>query len=344
VWYGGVMVYNYNFTMPAPSEPLNYSAVIPAQVIYYNETVSPKFSKKAYSLAKTDALNYTWILNEEGRIAHPIVRFISAPAWSGRYSIKVQLVTWVINLDTFTLSKVGAGLIPGLNVTLVRNDTLKWTQQVFMDPIVGTTYTPAQIYANLTQKTWYSKTTVRSYAWSAVDGGDGSTDGKVSIPVAVWMPQADVRPSGIKFGSDITRIYVLAGQAYGTPGVPDTPELMSTDVGTLYGYLVGPYNMTWSEIDPATYPNGRIINEVISWYDASVDPDKYELFVSLSPDWYKFYDGKWVGPFRGLVKTDTTWRLAKWIGAGWNLTLWSGAAKLVNTTAMEGICIAVVRA
>jgi len=159
-----------------------------------------------------------------------------------------------------------------------------------------------EIYANLTQKTWYSKTTVRSYAWSAVDGGDGSADGKVSIPVAVWMPQADVRPSGIKFGSDITRIYVLAGQAYGTPGVPDTPELMSTDVGTLYGYLVGPYNMTWSEIDPATYPNGRIINEVISWYDASVDPDKYELFVSLSPDWYKFYDGKWVGPFRGLVK------------------------------------------
>jgi hypothetical protein len=117
--------------------------------------------------------------------------------------------------------------------------------------------------------------------------------------------------------------------------------LMSTDVGTLYGYLVGPYNMTWSVLDPTTYPNGRIINTVVSWYDASVDPDKYKLFVSLSPDWYKFYEGEWK-KFRGLVRTDTTWRLAKWIGAGWNLTLWSGAAKLVNTTAMEGICIKVV--
>jgi len=321
VWYGGVMVYNYNFTLPRPSEMLDYSKVIPAQVILYNET-SGKMT-----LQKTDSLAYTWLLASGGRIEHPIVRFYAAPAYSGQYSNKLQLVTWVVNLDVYTLTKAGGGLVPGLNVTLIRNDAVNWTKQLKGD-----------LYANITVPTEYSKSARMRYAWSAITDNNG----KASIPVAIWVPKASVRPIGIRFGASITNVYVLAGKKYGTPNVPDTPKLMSTDVGTLYGYLVGSYNMTWSKLYPTTYPDGRIINEVVSWYEASVHPGKYELFVSLSPDWYKFYDGKWVGPFRGLVRTDKTWRLAKWIGAGWNLTLWSGAAKVVYTTAMEGVCIKVV--
>ncbi|MEM4669344.1 MAG: carboxypeptidase-like regulatory domain-containing protein [Thermofilum sp.] len=285
VWYGGVMVYNYTFTMPAPSEALDYTKVIPAQVILFNETA------KTTKLAKTDSLDYTWILDKDGRIEHPIVRFYSAPAWAGRYSIKVQLVTWVINLDIYTLSKENAGLIPGLNVTLVRSDVVNWKTQL-----------KGNIFLNVTRFSEYSKSGPVSIAWSAVDGNG---DGVVSIPVAVWAPTSS-GISTVKFGASITNVYVLAGKKYGTPGVPDTP-LFSTisGIGKLYGYLVGPYNVTLDDISTDT---------------------------SQSLDWYKFYTGKWVGPFRGPKA---------WIGGAWNLTLWSGAAKVVPTAAMEGFCVLV---
>ncbi|MEM0039344.1 MAG: carboxypeptidase-like regulatory domain-containing protein [Thermofilum sp.] len=286
VWYGGVMVYNYNFTLPRPSEMLDYSKVITAQVILYNETSGNM------TLQKTDSLAYTWLLASGGRIEHPIVRFYAAPAYSGQYSNKLQLVTWVVNLDIYTLTKAGGGLVPGLNVTLIRNDAVNWKTQLKGD-----------LYANITVPTEYTKSASMSYAWSAVTGQDG----KASLPIAIWVPKASVRPSGIKFGASITNVYVLAGKKYGTPSVPDTPSYMTiTGIGTLYGYNVGPYNMTLL----------TIYNDV-----------------SQSPDWYKQYGGSWVGPFRGPKA---------WIGANWNMTLWSGAAKVVYTTAMEGVCLQVV--
>jgi hypothetical protein len=286
VWYGGVMVYNYNFTLPAPSQPLDYNQVINAQVILYNET-SGKMT-----LQTTDSLAYTWLLASGGRIEHPIVRFYAAPAWSGQYSNKLQLVTWVVNLDIYTLTKAGGGLVQGLNVTLIRNDAVNWRTQLYGD-----------LYANITVLTVYSKSAPMSYAWSAVTGQDG----KASLPIAIWVPKASVRPNGIKFGASITNVYVLAGKNYGTPNVPDTPTYTTiTGIGKLYGYNVGPYNITLN----------AIYNDV-----------------SQSPDWYKQYGGSWVGPFRGPKA---------WIGAKWNMTLWSGAAKVVFTTAMEGVCLQVV--
>jgi hypothetical protein len=286
VWYGGVMVYNYNFTLPAPSQPLDYNQVINAQVILYNETDG------TMTLKTSDSLGYTWNLASGGSIEHPIVRFYAAPAWSGQYSNKLQLVTWVVNLDIYTLTKAGGGLVPGLNVTLIRNDAVNWMTQLNGD-----------LYANITVPTEYNKSAPMSYAWSAVTG----TDGKASLPVAIWVPKASVRPSGIGFGASIKNVYVLAGKKYGTPSVPDTPAYMTIPgIGKLYGYNVGPYNMTYRAIYNDT---------------------------SQSPDWYKLYGGSWVGPFRGPNA---------WIGANWNMTLWSGAAKVVYTTAMEGVCLQVV--
>lgn len=284
VWYGGAMVYNYTFTMPRPSEELDYNKVIAAQVILFNETTGRS------RLVRTGSLDYTWLLDKGGAVEHPIVRFYGAAPYSGRWSIKVQLVTWVINLDVYALSKDGAGLIPGLNVTLIRSDALNWKKQLYGD-----------YYRNVTRLSEYSKAGRMSYAWSAVTGADG----KATIPVAVWMPKI-ARPGGIRFGASITNVYVLAGKAYGTPGVPDTPTYATiAGIGTLRGYHVGPYNKTLNTFFADT---------------------------SQSPDWYKFYDGKWVGPFRGP---------RAWIGARWNLTLWSGAAKVVYTAAMEGFCISV---
>jgi hypothetical protein len=286
VWYGGVMVYNYNFTLPRPSEMLDYSKVITAQVILYNETSG------RMTLQRTDSLAYTWILASGGRIEHPIVRFYAAPAWSGQYSNKLQLVTWVVNLDIYTLTKAGGGLVPGLNVTLIRNDAVNWRTQLYGD-----------LYANITVPAEYSKSAPMSYAWSAVTDNNG----KASLPVAIWVPKASVRPSGIRFGASITNVYVLAGKKYGTPSVPDTPTHATiAGIGKLYGYHVGPYNMTLNILTSA---------------------------VTQSPDWYKHYGGSWVGPFRGPKA---------WIGANWNMTLWSGAAKVVFTTAMEGVCLQVV--
>ncbi|WP_288007735.1 carboxypeptidase-like regulatory domain-containing protein, partial [Thermofilum sp.] len=291
VWYGGVMVYNYNFTLPAPSQPLDYEQVINAQVILYNETDG------TMTLKATDSLDYTWNLASGGSIVHPIVRFIASPWWKDggkQAGSRLQLVTWVVNLDIYTLTKAGGGLVPGLNVTLIRNDAVNWKKQLYGD-----------LYTNITVPTQYNKSAPMSYAWSAVTDNNG----KASLPVAIWVPKASVRPSGIKFGASITNVYVLAGKKYGTPSVPYTPTLSTiTGIGTLYGYNVGPFNRT---LTPPLVDNG----------------------VTQSPDWYKQYGGSWVGPFRGPKA---------WIGANWNMTLWSGAAKVVYTTAMEGVCINVV--
>ncbi|MHB9303195.1 carboxypeptidase-like regulatory domain-containing protein [Thermofilum pendens] len=279
VWYGGVMVYNYNFTLPAPSEPLDYSKVV-TTVVLFNETTG------ATRTVETDKLDYTWVLANGGAVEHPIARLYGAPAWSGRYSVKLQLVTWVVNLDVYALSKIGAGLIPGLNVTLARNDTVNWKK------LVGN-------YTAITKPT----ITLGAVAWSAVTGSDG----KASLPVAIWQPK--LKLANVKFGASITNVTVLAGKKYGTPNVPDTPTAGSLTVGnvnlgTLYGYIVGPYNVT----------TNAIFNDV-----------------SQSPDWYKFYGGTW-NKFRGPQA---------WIGANWNMTLWSGAAKVVYTAAMEGFCVSV---
>ncbi|QOJ79598.1 carboxypeptidase regulatory-like domain-containing protein [Infirmifilum lucidum] len=283
VWYSGVVVYNYNFTLPAPSEPLDYSKVISSQVILFNETTGEQ------TLVETDKLDYTWILDAQGRTEHPIVRFYGAPFGAGRYSIRLQLVTWVVNLDVYTVSKLGAGLVPGLNLTLGRWDALNWSTLLAggYDTIVKPT-----------GLTW------GVLAWSAVDGNG---DGVISIPVAIWMPNHKVAGTWVKFGTGIGGLVVLAGKKYGTPNVPDTP-LSFTNLFTFYGYVVGPYNITLDSFTPS------------SW--------------EASPAWYKFYGGKWVGPFRGS-------NVDYMLGNGWNVTYWSGAAKVVYTTAMEGFCVQV---
>ncbi|MEZ0346040.1 MAG: carboxypeptidase-like regulatory domain-containing protein, partial [Infirmifilum sp.] len=287
VWYGGVMVYNYNFTMPRPSEPLDYNKVINAQLISFNETT------RKQTLAKTDKLDYTWLLEKKGATEHPIVRFYGAPAWSGRYSLKLQLVTWVINLDLYTVSKMGAGLIPGLNVTLYRNDVVNWKSLL------------SGGYSQIVQPTGLTAGVI---ALSAVDG---NSDGVVSIPVAIWMPNHKVSGVTVKFGANITNVYVLAGKNYGTPGVPDTPTLSAGQpFGTMKGYLVGPYNITKNSIDNLVATSGNDIS-------------------SPSPTWYKL--GK---SFRGNNHDYM-------LGGAWNVTYWSGVAKVVSTTAMEGFCVQV---
>ncbi|MGC9096486.1 MAG: carboxypeptidase regulatory-like domain-containing protein [Infirmifilum sp.] len=287
VWYGGVMVYNYNFTMPAPSAALDYNSVISAQVIRFNETTG------AQTLVQTDKLDYTWILGKNGATEHPIVRFYGAPAWSGRYSVKLQLVTWVVNLDIYTVSKLGQGLIPGLNVTLVRNDVINWNSL-----LQGGYNAIVKPDASLG---------VGMIAWSAVDTAG---NGKISLPVAIWMPNHKVKNAPVKFGASITNAYVFAGKKYGTPGVPDTPKYGPIAVGTAYGYLVGPYNVTTDRIETGVTTSRNDIS-------------------SPSPTWYKLGNA-----FRGNNHDYM-------LGGAWNVTYWSGVAKVVYTAAMEGFCVQV---
>ncbi|UNQ72797.1 carboxypeptidase-like regulatory domain-containing protein [Infirmifilum sp. NZ] len=293
VWYGGVMVYNYNFTMPKPSEPLNFSNVISSQVILFNETSGKQ------TLVKTDSLDYTWLLNAKGRTEHPIVQFIGAKWWKEggkRWEIELRLVTWVVNLDLYTVSKLGAGLVPGLNATLVRNDAANWTK--LLEAALKGDYSTS--YLSITKPDFAAIRLPGAVAWSAVDD---DKNGVISIPVAVWLPGHKVKNAPVKFGASITSVYVLAGSKYGTPNVPDTPSIG----GGLYGYIVGPYNITVKAIETSVSTSGNDIS-------------------SPSPTWYK--DGK---SFRGNNHDYM-------LGGAWNVTYWSGVAKVVYTSAMEGFC------
>ncbi|MGB9786534.1 MAG: carboxypeptidase regulatory-like domain-containing protein, partial [Infirmifilum uzonense] len=134
--------------------------------------------------------------------------------------------------------------------------------------------------------------------------------GKISLPVAIWMPNHKVKNAPVKFGASITNAYVFAGKKYGTPGVPDTPKYGSIEVGTAYGYLVGPYNVTTDEIETGVTTSGNDIS-------------------SPSPTWYKLGNA-----FRGNNHDYM-------LGGAWNVTYWSGVAKVVYTAAMEGFCVQV---
>jgi hypothetical protein len=116
--------------------------------------------------------------------------------------------------------------------------------------------------------------------------------------------------SGIKFGTGIANVFVLAGAKWNSPGVPDTPNAYTATFAnatginiahTIFGYIVN-WNHTAEEI--------------------TIKPKEF------FPEWTK------AGiTFRG----NNTW----FLGDYWNMTYWSGASKTVRTVAMDGFCITV---
>ncbi|PLJ76795.1 MAG: hypothetical protein B7L53_09780 [Thermofilum sp. NZ13] len=310
VWHSGVMVYNYTFRVPAPSAPLDYEELKNGldffggvQTLKFNETSG----KMTYVSGKDTS--YTWLLDAKGRTEHPIAIFYGAKshlAGGNRYETKIRLVTWVVNLDLYTVSKLGAGLIPGLNATLFRNDAANWTK--LLEAALNDDYSTS--YLSITKPNFAAIMFPGGLvAWSAVDD---DKNGVISVPVAVWMPGHKVKNAPVKFGASILGVFVLAGDKYGTPNVPDTPQIPNSP---FYGYIIGPYNATTDSFDFFTYTAGKA--------DIS----------SPSPTWYKLYGGNWVS-FRG---NNSDYML----GGAWNVTYWSGVAKVVYTSAMEGFCVQV---
>ena len=318
-WYGGVIVYNYTITLPRPSAELDWKDVVDSQVVLFNE------SDLTTTVIDGESLDYDWKLERGGEITHPILRFYGAPWWKEggeRYSIKLQLITWVIDLHVFTLSNAGEGLIPGLNLTLVRQDVINQTMLETGD-----------VYSHLTHRSDFYEW-VTGMVWSAVDD---NMNGEIVIPVGVWTPArgvADWHVYGVKFGSLIKYAFLLAGSEWGTPNVPDTPYafdvylysyLWSRREVPIYGYVVGPWNFTTHAVDVATayWSGGR--------YWAT----------SLYPEWYKLYHGEWYGPFRANLTTPFIGGIPDYDMSSWNVTLWSGAWKVVRTTGMDGFCACV---
>ena len=298
VWHGGVVVYNYTFTMPRPSDE-NFN---PTKYVYYfNETTGE------ITVAETSELNYTWVPEKGGAIAHPILRFTGIKPWTlageNKYGVTLELVTWTQTLKVFTLSNTGVYLVPYLNLTLIRRDVVNWTIIEGADDVYKAITHVSQFTGNWT-----------NVAWNAVDD-DG--DGVIVIQVPVWLPLKGAVSQwltrGTKFGAEIRRAYILAGSEWGSIDVPDTPYNFAyidsnasgvTIRHNISGYLIG-WNYTLSRIEARTYDG------------------------NFYPVWYKYYEGVW-RVFRVFNKD--------FLGDNWNMTYWSGAAKVVNTTAMEGFC------
>ena len=335
VWYGGVVVYNYTVELPKPSKALDWNNIIDT-LGCFNETSMESMTLTFDHGASVDIANhYIWNLTKGGEIRHPYFYFIGSMPGE---KPTLKLITWVIDLKVFALSNGGKGLIPGLNLTMIYAEA------------INTTYltTSGSIWNNLVHVSRFYDETMQ-YAFSAVDGGagdiDGAKNGVIDILVPVWAPSVprshEWNHYHVTFGAPIRNAWLLAGKEYGTPNVPDTPRNLDTTLyyrtsGNyysftsgdyevyLYGYMVGPWNYTTSELDDELgyYSSGR--------YYAT----------SLYPEWYKNYKGTWY-EFRANTST-------AWIGgipdvdhSSWNLTLWSGAAKMVRTTAMDGFCACV---
>ena len=150
-----------------------------------------------------------------------------------------------------------------------------------------------------------------SYAWSTLDEDDGTADGVIVVTVPVWQPRdtAYTDMMGVKFGVYMTDVDLLAGDDWGTPGVVGTPYYdYSNRRGVIHKYFG--YPVMWNHTD------STICYEPCNYY----------------PTWYKELGGVWY-EFRG----NDTW----YAGDCWNMTYWSGAAKIVHTTMMDAFCVVV---
>jgi hypothetical protein len=173
---------------------------------------------------------------EEAGIEHPVAEFKGAKPWTEggrRAEAELKLVTWVQTLTVSTKTNAGKYDVPSLKVTLIRSDVLNWT-------LVGGKYEVLSEPAE-----WAGKWT--SYAWSAV----GDAKGVAALPVPVWVPGA--KPwltTGIKFGTNVTHVLVLAGSEWGSPGVPDTPDAYTIKVpnatGVEIAHKVRGYIVNWN--------------------------------------------------------------------------------------------------
>ncbi len=200
-------------------------AVFHGGVLVYNYTIT---------LPRPDA-KVTVTVNETG-VVHPILEFAGAPSHlkgGARAQATLKLITWVQHIRVTTMSNAATYAVPRLNLTLVRTDALNWTLADNYDTLTE----------GLTDQAEWSKLWT-GYAWSAV----GDDKGVATIQVPVWLPTL----SGpwldkVKFGTNVTEVYVLAGKKWGSPGVPDTPisaNLTITDAKKrnmtygVYGYIV----------------------------------------------------------------------------------------------------------
>ncbi|MCD6562435.1 MAG: carboxypeptidase regulatory-like domain-containing protein [Thermoproteales archaeon] len=314
VFHGGVLVYNYTITLPRPDKTVT---------VFFNESDGTVTTVEGWS-----TLNYTWT---DDNVAHPILRFTGSKSYlegGERYDSKLELVTWTQTLDVYTLSNAGDYLAPKLNLTLLRLDVLNWTTVCTDQP----NYT--WFYNNVTGEAWRTWT---NYAWNSVDE-DG--DGKITIQIPVWLPnragqswlldtftwsltvdmdhnKASWKSNAVKFGAYIADAFVLAGSDWGSVNVPDTPftydwtsenTYLESISHELYGYVVN-----WNHTTPSVF----------------VSPVDRRFYA----DWWKAHEN---GTMLNFYGNDTTF-----YGDDWNMTYWSGAAKVVHTLAMDGFCVTV---
>jgi len=166
-------------------------------------------------------------------------------------------------------------------------------------------------YDNIVTEGWVGQ--AAAYAWSTLDEDDGTADGVIVVTVPVWQPRDSAYTDvDIKFGSEITYVEVLAGEKWGTPGVVGTPwcEDITTSVNYVVDHSIFGYRVNWN------HTASKVTDEPCEYY----------------PAWFKKLEGVWY-EFRG----NNTW----YAGDCWNMTYWSGAAKIVHTLMMDGFCVVV---
>ncbi|MEM4037755.1 MAG: hypothetical protein QW700_08195, partial [Desulfurococcaceae archaeon] len=280
VFHGGVLVYNYTITLPRPDATLT---------VYFNET-----NKKVSVIEGVVLDQYTW----REHSFHPILVFKGAPSFDkggARGDAELHLVTWVQTLRVETRTNAGKFIVPSLNLTLFRSDVLNWT-------IVGKLPYEDLINPDAWKELW------TGYAWSA----RGNDKGVIEIQVPVWLPNREgeswLDGRNVKFGAEITSVYVLAGENWGSPGIPDTPKTAI---------------LTWTNGTGAGFTQ-NIFGYIVNWNHTK--KERITDAIWFYPEWSK----------EGITFRGNNTGL---FGDFWNMTYWSGASKTVRTVAMDGVCV-----
>jgi len=222
VVYAGVVVFDYNVTLPRPGD---------AVTVFANETVRGTLwlTKTGLWLNSTYAHNFTF---------HPVVWFNGTPPFSKGSLPELRLFTWTTPVSWFSTDWLGRAVVP-TRLAVVRSDVLNMT----------VAYSRLQSNATQGYLVLASDDFTGLRTWAAFLDDNGV------LMYPAWAPRATPWIDGVSFGARAVRVYAL-GRIGLTPSIPDSPQFAVTFVnatGASVSFNLTGYPLNLNSTTPSSY-------------------------------------------------------------------------------------------
>jgi len=208
VIYGGVVVFDYNITLPVPSRNMTCFVNETLWGSYFNET-------DGFWLNYTVNYNYTF---------HPVFVFNGTEPFNASLPT-LKLFTWTIPVEWYATDAFNRTFVQ-TRLAVVRSDIINST--IIYDRLQKN-FTKAFDLA--TKEDFYSLQTKAAII-----------DRRGVLQYPLWVPRAKSWINGVRFGAKVDNVYVLGAEIYNTPGIPDSP-VFSISFYNASGVLVH-FNLT----------------------------------------------------------------------------------------------------